>query len=157
MSTCHSEMVLYPTGASTKNPRRSAAGAVAAASLSFLIAFFPKCPMCWAAYLSGLGISGISKIPYPRFLFPFLVVLLGVHLLLLIIQASHAGYGPFFISVAGALTLLFVRHYVPEVHWALNSGIVLMLSGSVWNSFSVRRHGVRWHRRRLGENDRPQI
>jgi hypothetical protein len=149
-------MVLYPTGVSTKNPRRSA-GALAATSLGFLIAFFPKCPMCWAAFLSGLGISGISKIPYPRFLFPFLVVLLGGHLLLLIMQASHAGYGPFLISVAGALTLLFVRYYVPEVHWALNSGIVLMLGGSVWNSFSVRRHGVRWRRRRLVESGRPHI
>jgi hypothetical protein len=147
-------MVLYPTSASAKNPRRSGAGAVVAASLGFLIAFFPKCPMCWAAFLSGLGISGLSKIPYPRFLFPFLVVLLVVHLLLLIMQASHAGYGPFFISVAGVLTLLLVRQYAPEVQWALNSGIVLMLGGSVWNSFSVRRNGVR---RRLAENDRPQI
>ena len=150
-------MVLCPAGVSAKNPRRSGAGAVTAASLGFLIAFFPKCPMCWAAYLSGLGISGISKIPYPGFVFPFLVVLLGVHLLLLIMQASHAGYGPFLISVAGALTLLLVRYYVPEVHWAANGGIVLMLGGSVWNSFSARRHGVRWLRERLGQNERPQI
>jgi len=149
-------MVLCPTGGAAKNPRRSAAGAVAAASLGFLIAFFPKCPMCWAAYLSALGISGIFKIPYPGFLFPLLVVLLGVHLLLLITQASHAGYGPFLISIAGALTLLVVRHYVPEVPWAANSGIVLMLGGSVWNSFSVRRQGGRWRRRRFVE-DRPQV
>jgi hypothetical protein len=142
MSSCHSETVLYPTGTAVKAPRRSAARSVMAAGLAFLIVFFPKCPMCWAAYLSGLGISGIFQVPYPRFLFPFLILLLAVHLFLLLVQATHAGYGPFFISIAGALILLFTRHYVPEAHWALNSGIVLMLGGSVWNTFSIRRHGL---------------
>jgi protein SCO1/2 len=29
-----------------------------------LVVFFPKCPLCWAAYLSAMGITGVQNIPY---------------------------------------------------------------------------------------------
>jgi protein SCO1/2 len=53
-------------------------GATGAASL--LMAFFPKCPMCWAAYLSMFGIASVQNLPYVPSLFPVLIGLLVVHL-----------------------------------------------------------------------------
>jgi protein SCO1 len=47
---------------------------------SLLIAFFPKCPMCWAAYLSMFGIASVQNLPYVPSLFPVLIGLLVVHL-----------------------------------------------------------------------------
>jgi protein SCO1/2 len=38
------------------------------ASLAF--AFFPKCPVCWAAYLSLFGIVALEQIPYAPWLLP---------------------------------------------------------------------------------------
>lgn len=109
-----------------------------AVSLSFLVTFFPKCPMCWAAYMSALGVVGLARIPYMGFLFPVLVAMLGIHLFLLWKQAGKAGYGPLLASVGGTLTVLLVRTYAPDAQWALNGGILLMLGGSVWHSFSMR-------------------
>src|SRR5262249_31174051 len=41
------------------------------------VAFFPKCPVCWAAYLSMLGIVGLNQISYSPWLQPvFLTVML---------------------------------------------------------------------------------
>lgn len=109
------------------------------ASLSVLVAFFPKCPMCWAAYSSWLGLAGIFQIPYMGFLFPVLVVLLAVHLLLLGKHVAQVGWGPLLTCVAGAITLLLVRQLAPDLRWALNIGILLMLAGSLWNTHAVKR------------------
>ena len=99
--------------------------------------------MCWAAYTSALGIAGLAQTPYFEYLFPALVAMLGVHLLLLWKQAARVGYGPFLASIGGAATLLLVRQYAPDAHWALNAGILLMLGGSVWNSFSMKWRSTR--------------
>ena len=114
-----------------------------AVGLSLLVAFFPKCPMCWAVYMSALGVTGLAQVPYLSFLFPVLVGMLGVHLFLLWRQVDKVGPGPFLTSVAGILTVLLVRTYAADAHWALNGGILLMLGGSLWQSFSARGRGNR--------------
>lgn len=135
MSSCHRQSLLCDDKTSRRPPVRSAL----ALGLSLLVAFFPKCPMCWAAYSGALGIASIVQIPYMGFLFPVLVALLGLHLWLLFKQAARVGHGPFLISVGGAVTLLLVRYWFPHASWALKSGILLMLLGSIWNSFSLNR------------------
>ena len=120
-------------------PGRSSARTFGALALSFLVAFFPKCPMCWAAYCSALGLAGISGSPYMEALLPLLVAMLGFHLISLAKQVGKVGYGPLLISVAGAATLFLVRHFTPSLQWGLNGGILLIVGGSVWNSFVMRR------------------
>jgi hypothetical protein len=95
--------------------------------------------MCWAAYTSWLGVASFLQAPGMRYLYPVLVALLGLHLLLLWKQASRVGYGALMASISGAVVLLLVRHYAPDMPWALNAGILLMLGGSVWNSMAMRR------------------
>ena len=141
MPSCHCQSAASEGKPVAPPVARPAARSASALILSVLVAFFPKCPMCWAAYSSALGLVGFSQIPYMGFLLPVLMVLLGVHLLLLLKQAGKVGYGPFLISVAGAITLFLVRRYASDTTWALNSGILLMVSGSAWNSFAMRKCG----------------
>jgi hypothetical protein len=107
--------------------------------LGFVVAFFPKCPVCWAAYLSVFGIFGIARIPYPAWLYPLLAALLGIHLLLALRRAPRTGFGPFTLGTAGALIVLAGRHYTPFAVWILIAGILLIAAGSFWNCVSVNR------------------
>jgi len=124
---------------------------VAASTLSILVAFLPKCPACWAAYSSGLGIAGISSLPFPQAWFPVLVAMLGLHLWLLFRQRARVGYGPFICSVVGVSTLLLARQYAPQAQWLLSGGILLTVGGSVWNSISMSFRKAE----RLSSADRP--
>ncbi|BCU78460.1 hypothetical protein [Luteolibacter sp. LG18] len=135
--SCKSPVAGEPAGAPTHGrPSARTAGAFA---LSVLVAFFPKCPMCWAAYCSALGLAGISGSPYMEALLPVLVAMLVLHLVSLGKQIGKVGYGPVLLSVTGAATLFLVRRYAPSLTWALNSGILLIVGGSVWNSLAMRR------------------
>jgi len=108
-------------------------------ALGFVIAFFPKCSVCWAAYLSVFGILGAAWIPYLGWLYPLLAATLGIHLLLALRRAPQTGYGPFALAMGGALTVLAGRHYAPLAGWILTAGILLIAAGSLWDSLSVNR------------------
>jgi hypothetical protein len=86
-----------------------------------------------------LGIGGLANIPHLKFIFPVLVVMLAVHLLLLLKQSKRIGYGPFLVSLAGALTISIARQYSPLIRGVLNLGMGLVLAGSIWNTFSMKR------------------
>ena len=61
-----------------------------------LIAVFPKCPICWAAYMSALGIAGIMHIPYSPWLIPLFVLGIGINLwLLYVARNKRNGLKPF--------------------------------------------------------------
>ena len=108
-------------------------------ALGFMVAFFPKCAVCWAAYLSVFGILGVARIPYLGWLYPLLAATLGIHLLLALRRAPQTGYGPFALGMGGALTVLAGRHYLPFAGWILIAGILLIAAGSLWDGLSVNR------------------
>jgi hypothetical protein len=105
--------------------------------LSVLIAFFPKCPFCWAAYMSMFGSFGLAKVPYMSWLFPVLLAFLALHLFFLFKKVPQKGYGPFLISVFGGLIILAGRKFFPHEDGVLFLGMVSILGGSLWNSFSL--------------------
>ena len=107
--------------------------------LSIIIAFFPKCPFCWAIYMSMFGCLGIAKLPYMKWLLPVLLMFLAVHLFMLYRKAARIGYIPFGISVFGAATILFTRTFFPFENWLLIVGMVSIISGSLLNSFTNNR------------------
>ncbi|WP_293308354.1 hypothetical protein [Pedobacter sp. UBA5917] len=107
--------------------------------LSVLIAFFPKCPMCWAAYMSMFGSLSIARLPYMGWLLPVLFVLLGVHMLLLLRRAQRVGYLPFFASLLGALSLITARVFFPAEQGLLMVGMAFIIGGSLLNSLSAGR------------------
>jgi hypothetical protein len=138
MPPCHCQPSSYRDRTPARAPRPAFVRSAVAVGLSFLVAFFPKCPMCWAALMSALGVASVAQLPYMGILFPVLVAMLGVHLFLLWKQVDKVGYGPLLASMAGTLTVLLVRTYASDEPWALRSGILLMLGGSVWHSFAMR-------------------
>ncbi|MFN0215142.1 MAG: hypothetical protein ACKVT2_12875, partial [Saprospiraceae bacterium] len=86
---CHLTANVEPksTDEAIKKTARSAPSIL----LGFLVAFFPKCPICWAAYMSMFGSFGLARTPYMGWLFPVLICFLGLHLLLLLKKAPQKG------------------------------------------------------------------
>lgn len=104
--------------------------------LSFFIAFFPKCPACWATYMSMFGSIGLAELPYMEWLFPVLGCFFGLHLWLLFQKTSQKGYGPLVITLIGTSLILAGRNIFTETQWILFVGMFCVLVGSLWNNFS---------------------
>ena len=105
--------------------------------LSFLIAFFPKCPICWAVYMSMLGSFGIAEIPYMKWLLPVFIGILFIHLSLLLKKVPSKGFGPFIISVVGFGILIPSKLIFDLPQWISLIGMFFIIIGSLWNSFTV--------------------
>ena len=103
--------------------------------LSVVIAFFPKCPLCWAIYMSMFGSMGLARLPYMKWLLPVLVAFLAIHLFFLYRRIRIAGYLPLVMSVIGAVIIIGCRMFFPLVEWPLITGIICIISGSLLNSF----------------------
>ena len=124
-----------PASAGAAAQARRTAKTPPSALISLGIAFFPKCPLCWAAYMSVLGSIGIVKLPYLPWMLPVLLALLAVHLLLLLRQLAHKRYWPFVCSVLGAACVLLGRSGFPQQAWLLPLGIGCLVTGSLLNNF----------------------
>ena len=102
------------------------------------LALFPKCPFCWAAYLSLFGIAGLGSIPYSPWLQPVLAILLLSNLASLWFRArATSRMMPFYLATAGALTIIASKAFAaPDAVGLI--GVFLTLAGSVWSTFSPR-------------------
>lgn len=120
---------------STAGKVTTTAKAVPSILMSVLIAFFPKCPFCWAVYMSMFGSVGLAKLPYMGWLLPALMVLLAFHLVMLWKRTARHGYVPFVLSLLGSLSIVVGRTYFPLQEWVLIAGIACIVSGSLLNSF----------------------
>ncbi len=101
------------------------------------VAFFPKCPMCWAAYMSVLGITSLKAIAFTPWLIPLLVAGLGINLFVLWRSCTQRNeFIPFYLSVTGAF---FISLSDPLLHWKSGSliGLSLVLIGSLLNSLPL--------------------
>ncbi|NQY10786.1 MAG: hypothetical protein HRT71_14910 [Flavobacteriales bacterium] len=107
-------------------------------ALSVLIAFFPKCPLCWAAYMSMFGSFGLSNIPFMKWILPVLICFLGLHIFLLVRKIKENGYGPIICSVAGGMAIVSEKVFFPFNTSILVTGMALLLIGSLWNNFSMK-------------------
>ncbi len=121
-------LALTPAGRTAKT--------LPSALLSIGIAFFPKCPFCWAAYMSALSSLGLVKIPYSPWMLPVLMSLLALHLLLLLRQFRQRRYWPFVFGVLGAACILLGRRVLPHETWLLYAGPGLLVVGSLLTNFS---------------------
>ena len=109
--------------------------------LSFLtavfIAFFPKCPFCWAAYMSLFAGLGLGNISYQPWLLPFFIGLLFLNLGSLFLSRKRHGLGPLLLSLIGAFLITMNRLYF-ESQTTLLLGAVLLVIPSFWNSLPRR-------------------
>lgn len=107
--------------------------------LSVLVAFFPKCPVCWAVYMSMFGSLGLARLPYMGWLLPVLLVFLAVHLFVIYKKTTANNYLPFLLSLTGAVVILIGRFSFPNEKWLLISGMFFIISGSLLIQFSGMR------------------
>lgn len=117
--------------------RRKQGSPLLAAFTSLAIAFFPKCPICWAAYLSLFGIVGLQRIPYAPWLQPLLVAVMLINLGSLWLRGRATGrMGGFYLVSAGTVTIILSKA-VPGWGDASVWGVVLTLAGSLLNAFGA--------------------
>ena len=102
--------------------------------IPILIAFFPKCPLCWAGYLSLFGVASISSIPYSPWLLPVLCIFLGINLWFLWKRSSRTErWLSFYLASLGAAMLIFFGPLLKMDSLAM-CGMILLICGSLLNS-----------------------
>lgn len=108
--------------------------------LSFVIVFFPKCPLCWTAYLSVFGITNMHVLRLASRSQPLLIALLGLNLVVLFRGAQKRnGLLPFYCSVLGLVCILFFGPVLQKTGFAY-PGIGLLLLGALLNSLPPDRY-----------------
>lgn len=101
------------------------------------LALFPKCPLCWAAYLSVFGIAGLGSIPYSPWLQPLLALLMLFNLTSIWLRARSTGrVMPFYLVSAGAAAILASKVFA-SLEGAALVGIAFTLVGSVWSAIGA--------------------
>jgi len=86
------EVIEQPASVSSpKNgtPVRSAAQFLSSVALPLFVVFFPKCPLCWAAYMSLFGLTSLQATPYSPWLKTLFTLLLFVNLAIIYISSKR--------------------------------------------------------------------
>jgi hypothetical protein len=104
--------------------------------LSIVIALFPKCPLCWAAYMSLFSSIGLSQLPYKSWLFPVLLGFMALHLFLLIKKVATKGYGPLVLNIIGIIIILLGRFFFFSYKEISFMGLLFIIVGSLWNNIN---------------------
>jgi protein SCO1/2 len=104
------------------------------------VAFFPKCPVCWAGYMSMLGIASLEQIPYSPWLQPVLVAVMLINLASVWARGRATGRrSAFYLVSAGALAILISRRG-PAFEKAAVWGVALTFGGSLLSALNSRNH-----------------
>ena len=114
-------------GASKATP----AAAVAGALLSVATAFFPKCPMCWAAYLSAFGIAGLGGVQYSPWLLPVFATLMVANLYGLFPRDKSVMRRAAFVLAAVGAFIILVPGLLGQMTFAPILGVSLTIGGSL--------------------------
>lgn len=110
--------------------------------LAVFIAFFPKCPLCWAAYMSLFGSIGISRIPYMPWLLPVLIGFLALHFYFLFQKIKDKGYLPLSLSIIGGSSIVISRYFLLENTTLNYFGLTAIILGSLLNNLSIQNFKI---------------
>src|SRR5258708_5940722 len=101
--------------------------------LSVILSFFPKCPFCWAAYMSIFSTLGLASIPYLPWLQPVMMAFFLVNIFtLFMIARKRKNYTSFAFSVTGAL-LIIVSKFMTTSLLLTYLGLLTIITASLWN------------------------
>jgi protein SCO1/2 len=138
-----------PTGAAntppervrtSRGPRPGALLTAVAPVAALVVAFIPKCPMCWAAYLSLFGIAGLERLGTASWLSPVMVATIAVNLASLWWRGRATGRMlAFYVGLVGAFAILLLGLRL-EVPWSRQVGVLLIVCAS---ALSASRAGLR--------------
>ena len=104
-----------------------------------LTAAMPKCPLCWAALMSAVGVG--SAINF-QWLHPMAVVLLLVSVGASYFRARRRlGFAAFYLTLVAALTMYLCKFRLNYDFGVYLSGTALF-AASIWNALPKRRENV---------------
>jgi protein SCO1/2 len=114
------------------------ASPVLATVASLGVAFFPKCPICWSAYLSLFGIAGLNQIPYSPWLQPILITAMIINVVSVWLRArgTRQRLGLYLVS-SGALIIIVAKMGFGWEKAAI-PGVLLTFAGSLVSAMSSR-------------------
>ncbi|MEK6280843.1 MAG: SCO family protein [Acidobacteriota bacterium] len=124
---------------SADGPVRKPALPIFGTLASLGIAFFPKCPVCWAAYLSVFGIAGLNQIPYSPWLRPLLAAVMLINLVSVWFRGRSTGrMSAFYLVSAGAVAIVVSKVFLGWENAAV-WGVALTFAGSLLSALSSWR------------------
>jgi len=104
-------------------------------------ALFPKCPICWAAYLGLFGLGGTVPIPHAPWLLPVLVLFMVINIGAVWLRAKATGrMAGFYITSAGATVIVLAKLELIQNTMAI-AGMVFTICGAL---LSVSVPSFRW-------------
>jgi mercuric ion transport protein len=116
---------------------------------ALVIAFFPKCPFCWAAYMSVFSSLGLGRLPYKPWLLPVFIILLFLNIISLYLSRKRHGYKPMLLALTGAALITLNRFYWQQKEMMI-IGALFLITASLWNSLpkrmliSLRYYFLQW-------------
>lgn len=119
-------------------PRRKLATPLFGTLASLGVAFFPKCPICWAAYLSVFGIAGL-QIPYSPWLQPVLFALMLFNLACVWLRGRATGRMLGFYLVTAGVLAIVISKLGAGLENAAVLGVALTLAGSLLSALNVKK------------------
>ena len=106
------------------------------------VAFFPKCPVCWTAYMSAFGITGLERIEYSPSLLPLLASVMLISLMSVWWRARSTGrMSGFYLVCAGVLAVVASRLGLAP-GYAASVGVGLTLLGSIVSTLSSEKSKI---------------
>ncbi len=111
-----------------------------------LFLFFPKCPLCWATYISALGLTGISWLQYSPNMIWALFLFAGINLIFMYTHTRKSGsYVPLILACAGyvGLFLAFWLDTLPIFKFGF-AGLVLLSSLLTVRAMGSSFPSLRW-------------
>jgi protein SCO1/2 len=113
---------------------KSTIGSLGSILIPIFMLFIPKCPLCLAAYLSVLGITGVQLGPHLKFIFPILVILMSINFYFLYrMGMKRNNFLPVYFSVSGSALLIAFGYFIP-FKLGLVIGLVTIFVGALFNS-----------------------
>lgn len=107
-------------------------------ALPIFIMFLPKCPFCFAAYFSVLGIAGMQAMPYVKFIFPLLLLAMAINSYSLYkMGLQRNSFLPLYLCLLGSTLVVSFGYFIP-ITFGLILGLILLFLSAILNSLPSR-------------------
>lgn len=137
-------VLLHPNSIGKKNknhkPQVSIFNRMSTLIFPTLVAFFPKCPICWASYINLIGLGGVVSIRHQPWLIYVFIGLILINLFNLYrLGKKRNGMLPFFLALIGSI-VLGLNYWLQFGDTYLIMGFALNLIATLLNSLSFRKY-----------------